>query len=199
MQTRQRFVCEDTDSGFDKIFALVYFFQLNLSMKTFHKVCITFVMALYALSVFARNDTAKINFIKVQFAEINNNLYSYKKVVKTDTAETTEGNEILLFFSGSEIKKIRATYYGETGKNISEYYFFNKKLIFYYLTEYNYKVPINVNPSGKIASTKEKRYYFYDGKIFLIKLNPKEAISQSEFEKFKIETQKESNRLLHLK
>ncbi|MGZ4000384.1 MAG: hypothetical protein ACXVIY_07140, partial [Mucilaginibacter sp.] len=44
-------------------------------------------------------DTAKVNFIKSQFAEINKNLKSCKRIEKTDTAETTEGNEVLLYYN----------------------------------------------------------------------------------------------------
>lgn len=49
-----------------------------------------------SLMAFAQNksDTVKINFIKNQYAEINKNLRSYKKVTKTDRAESTEGNEV---------------------------------------------------------------------------------------------------------
>jgi hypothetical protein len=37
------------------------------------------------------------NFIRNQYAAINKNLRSYKEVAKTDTAETTEGNEVFLY------------------------------------------------------------------------------------------------------
>ena len=146
------------------------------------------------------NDTAKMNFIKAQYAEINGALKFYKKTTKEDTAESTEGNEISLFFKGDTIKKIRAIYYGETGKALTEYYFYNKRLIFYYFEEDRYDVPIYANTGKvKIASKKEKRYYLKDDKIFGVKLNPKETVSSKEFKELTINIQKEAFRLLHLK
>ncbi|MFI5162058.1 MAG: hypothetical protein ACHQHN_12325 [Sphingobacteriales bacterium] len=95
---------------------------MNDSRKIFLAVSLLFCFS----TAFTQKlvDTAKINFIKNQFAAINKNLKSYKKVEKTDTTETTEGNEVLLYYKGTEIKKIAATYYGETGKALQEYYFF---------------------------------------------------------------------------
>src|ERR1700754_2437260 len=101
-------------------------------MKHIFKNIITLLLLLLPFFASAQSDTAKINFIKAQYADINSHLKSYRKVAKEDTAETTEGNEVLLYFNGSEIRKIQATYYGETGKAVDEYYFNEKKLIFYY-------------------------------------------------------------------
>ena len=168
-------------------------------MKTTCKYLIILPFVFYSVVVLAQADSAKVNFIKAQFTAINANLKSYKKVVKEDTAQTTEGNEVRLYFKGDTIKKIVAEYYGETGKSLEEYYFFNKKLIFYYFREDHYKVPIYVNSSVKIASTKETRYYLSNGKIFLVKLTPKATVSSFEYNKLSVETQKEAGRLLHLK
>src|ERR1700733_16186912 len=100
-------------------------------MKPYHKFIFTLLLILPSALCKVQNsaDTAQVNFIKTQYTEINKNLKFYRKVVKTDTAETTEGNEIRLYFNGDEIKKIEALYYGETGKVLNEYYFFNKKLM----------------------------------------------------------------------
>jgi len=156
------------------------------------------LLILSAVSVHAQNavDTAKISFIKTQFAEINKNLESYKKIEKTDTAETTEGNEVLLYYKGTEIKKIAATYYGETGKALQEYYFFNKKLIFCYCADYHYNKPFDIKGGGKIASTTEERFYLDNDKVLMVKKRP----SKSEyFSEFPTDPVKEAKRLINLK
>lgn len=169
-------------------------------MKDRYKYFIIFLLTCLPYLVFAQNDTAKINFIKAQYADINATLKSDKKEVKEDTIESTDGNEVALYFKADTIKKISVVYYGETGKALEEYYFFNKKLIFYYSVEYRYDVPIYVNNGNvKIASKKEKRYYLNDDKIFLVKYSPRETISPAGFTKLSIETRKEADRLLHLK
>jgi hypothetical protein len=141
-------------------------------------------------------DTTKINFIKTQYAEINKNLKSYKKIEKTDTAETTEGNEVLLYYKGNEIKKIATTYYGETGKALYEYYFFNKKLIFCYFVDYHYNKPFYITGGGKITSTTEERFYLDNDKVLMVKKRPSKS---PYFEEFPIYLRKEAQRLMDLK
>jgi hypothetical protein len=169
-------------------------------MNARYKYSIILLFTCPPFLVFAQSDTAKINFIKAQYANINASLKFDKKVEKEDTSETTEGNEITLYLKGDTIKKISAIYYGETGKTLQEYYFFSKKLIFYYFEEDRYDMPVNAKNGGvKVASKKEKRYYFNDRKIFLIKSNPKETVSPTEITKLSAETEKEASRLMRLK
>jgi hypothetical protein len=170
-------------------------------LKSFMKKCGLFMLLLTILCsgfCYGQNtvDTAKISFIKTQFAEINKNLKSYKRIEKTDTAETTEGNGVLLYYKGSEIKKIAATYYGETGKALQEYYFFNKKLIFCYCVDYHYNKPFDVKGGGKIASTTEERFYLDNDKILMVKKRP--SVSEY-FSEFPTDPRKEGQRLLNLK
>lgn len=167
-------------------------------MRTCHKLILVFALLFGVGHCFAQTaDTAKLNFIKKQFAGINKNLKSYKKIEKTDTAETTEGNEVLLYYSGKEIKKIAATYYGETGKALQEYYFFNKKLIFCYFVDYKYYKPINVAKSpGKVASATEERLYLDNSNIFLVKKRP---VVSEYFSEFPTDPVKEAKRLIDLK
>ena len=168
-------------------------------MKPYHKLLVTIVLLDLPFAAFAQktSDTVWVNLIKTQYAEINKNLKSYRKVTKTDTTETTEGNEVLLYYSGNEIKKVSATYYGEAGKALNEFYFFNNKLIFCYCVDYRYEAPIYSQKSKvKIASTTEERLYLHDGKIFLVKKRP----SHSEyFSEFPNAPEKEAKRLIDLK
>jgi len=126
-------------------------------MKPLHKKVI--VLLLSASSFFSYAQTAnyadKINVIKKEFFAINTQLNSFKRIEKTDTIETTEGNKILKYFKGNKLKMLRATYYGETGKLVDEYYFDDNRLIFYYSVRSQYVAPINVNSNGKIRSKKK--------------------------------------------
>ena len=168
-------------------------------MKPYHKFILVILFLNLSVTAFAQitSDTTRINFIKTQYAEINRNLNLYKKVVKTDTTETTEGNEILLYYNGSEIKKITVTYYGETGKVLDEFYFFNNKLIFCYCTDYHYDASINSTKGKvKVVSTTEERFYLHDGKIFLVKKRPAHS---DYFSEFPVDPGKEAKRLIQLK
>jgi hypothetical protein len=167
-------------------------------MKIHRLFILTLLMISLSVFSYGQNtvDTAKINFIKTQYADINKNLKSYKRIEKTDTAETTEGNEVLLYYKGNEIKKIAAIYYGETGKALQEYYFYDKKLIFCYFADYRYDIPIYVNNGKvKIVSPEEKRCYLDDGKLFLVKQKP--LVFKSA--RFPIDPNKEVQRLINLK
>ncbi len=167
-------------------------------MKKHRQFSLSILMIFSSVFSYAQNatDTAKINFIKTQFAEINKSLKSYKRIEKTDTVETTEGNEVLLYYKGKEIKKIVVTYYRETGKAIEEFYFSNSKVIFCYLVNYHYNMPIYETNGGKIASSKEERIYLDNGKIFLVRKRP---VDSDDFSEFSADPQKEAKRLIHLK
>jgi hypothetical protein len=142
----------------------------------------------------------KVKSIRLMVAKIDNDLPKYRKVTISNVdGESTEGNEHIKYFENENVKKIIAIYYGETGKALEEYYFDNTSLIFFYRRENRYEVPINVNSSVKIASTEEKRYYFYNGKLFLAKLGTKQIVSATELSKLSAETNAEAKRQLNLK
>ncbi len=168
-------------------------------MKIHRLFMLTLLMISWSVFSSGQNtvDTAKIKFIKTHYADINKSLKSYKKVEKTDTVESTEGNEVLLYYKGKEIKKVAVTYYGETGKALYEYYFFNKKLIFCYFVDYKYDKSIyETNKPGKIASTTEERFYLDNDKILMVKKRP--SVSEY-FSEFPTDPRKEAQRLIKLK
>jgi hypothetical protein len=103
---------------------------------------------------------------------------------------------VLLYYKGKEIKKIAATYFGETGKALQAYYFLNNKLIFCYCVDYHYNMPISEKGGGKIRSTTEERFYLDNGKIFLIKKKP--SVSDY-FNEFPTDPLKAAKRLIDLK
>jgi|SRR5579872_1873347 len=167
-------------------------------MNAYHKIILTLCFLFCISNVFSQNltDTAKINFIKTQFAEINQNLKSYKKVEKEDTVETTDGNQLTLYYDAGKIKKLEARYYGESGQSLCEYYFSDQKLIFCYWVLYKYNKPYYVKGGGKVASTTEKRIYLNKGKIFLVKNKPATSKNPDVFTE---DPQKEASRLIGLK
>lgn len=180
-------------------------------MEIARKILLLVLLTFFSCLAFCENQPAhnyiadtiasdKVAAIRRVVAIINNELSKYKKITLSDVEnESTEGNEINKFVKDRKIKKLTAIYEGETGKLYEEYYFNNDKLIFFYSKEDSYKLPINVNPAGKIASSKERRFYFYNGKLFLAKFSPHKTVSHSEFEKLSDESQKEADRLLKLK
>jgi len=169
-------------------------------MKPLHKKVI--VLLLSASSFFSYAQTAnyadKINVIKKEFFAINTQLNSFKRIEKTDTIETTEGNKILKYFKGNKLKMLRATYYGETGKLVDEYYFDDNRLIFYYSVRSQYVAPINVNSNGKIRSKEEARLYLDNSNVLLANLSPKKDISKNELKKLGDHTRSEASRLERL-
>ena len=166
-------------------------------MRPYHKLILFFLLLFCVSDVFSQaTDTAKLNFIKRQFVQINRNLKSYKKIEKTDTAQMAEGNIVLLFYSDKELKKIAARYYGETGKALQEYYFSDNKLIFCYYADYHYNMPIHETGGGKVVSTKEKRIYLDKSRIFLIKKKPANLKNSAIFS---VDPQAEARRLINLK
>jgi len=85
---------------------------------------------------------------------------SYKKVEKDVMDYSLEGGSLTGYFKGTVLSKLVATLYGEMYKEIQEYYFYNKKLIFVTIKEYRYDKPF-----GKTKEIKQWRYYFLNDRL----------------------------------
>lgn len=105
--------------------------------------------------------TRQIQSIRRQYAVINKHVGGYKKVKKELSGFSLEGGEMVAYFDGPTIVKIAATYYGESGKSLEEYYFGNEKLIFVYRKESRYDRPL----SGKVVHSYENRFYFANDRL----------------------------------
>ena len=105
--------------------------------------------------------TRQIQSIRKQFLAINKRVGKYQKVKKELSGFSLEGGEMVAYFDGPAIVKIVATYYGETGKSLEEYYFANEKLIFVYRKESRYNRPL----SGKVVHSYENRFYFANDRL----------------------------------
>jgi hypothetical protein len=102
-----------------------------------------------------------IESIREHYAAINRKVPSYRKVKKELSGFSAEGGQLLAYFHGPSIMKMVATFYGETGRAIEEYYYWEGKLIFVLQTDHRYDKPL----SGKIVKTTENRFYFKDDKL----------------------------------
>jgi hypothetical protein len=173
---------------------------VDFIMRNLTQPLILLLLFFFSGNVFGQNiDKDKILLIRSQVENINQSLSSYKLITKDDDDQTTEGGEVKGYFSGGEIKRIGAVYYGETGRVRKEYYFANKKLIFYYSFEERYKQPFYTTPGKVIISKKqETRFYFDNGILIKYIYNPIRQMGNGEVRKTEIETQTETKRLLTL-
>jgi hypothetical protein len=54
-----------------------------------------------------------------------------------------------------------ATYYGETGRTVEEFYYWDGAFIFVFRKQLTYDKPL----SGKVVRTEEQRFYFENNKL----------------------------------
>lgn len=105
-----------------------------------------------------------INAIKKEYAEINSKTAAYDKVEKDVFGQSAEGGIIIAYYDNKDLKKVITTFYGETGKAVTEYYFNKDGLFFAFNIKYFYDKPMYIEGS-KIASTEENRYYFLKNQL----------------------------------
>lgn len=111
------------------------------------------------------DDTAKIiEQIRAQYKNANANQIRYRLLERDLMGETTEGGFMAAYIDQQDTRKVVTTYYGETGKVITEYYFNDSNLFFSFVKEFRYNKPID-QPGSKVASVKEDRHYFYNNKM----------------------------------
>lgn len=118
----------------------------------------TSLSAAFALPPQSETD---IQSIRQSYATINRKQARYRKVKKDLSGFSVEGGVLTAYFDGQNIVKMIATYYGEMGRTIEEFYYRDGKLIFVLRTELNYNRPL----SGKVVSRKLNRFYFTNDKL----------------------------------
>ena len=104
---------------------------------------------------------ASIQSIRKQYAAINKRASKHRRVNKELSGFSLEGGKLVAYFDGPAIVKIVATYYGESGRSLEEYYYANEKLILVFRKEFRYDKPM----SGKVVHTYENRFYFADDRL----------------------------------
>ena len=132
--------------------------------------------------------------IRKKFGDINNNINSYKKIKKDLKGESSEGGELKGYFNNEELKKIVVSYYGEMGKLIEEYYFWNNNLFFVFTQDYLYNMP-KIMDGSKVEKIDENRYYFSAGKLIRWLDPNKEKAAKSKMTEKEKEILQKTNKL----
>lgn len=102
-----------------------------------------------------------IEQIKDESNKIDSNLKSYKQVDTTVFGYSAEGSVLIGYYDNDgSLKKIFAEHFGETGKAIIEYYFYNELLILVHSKKNIYDNPVSELESIRDAAFIEDYYYF---------------------------------------
>lgn len=124
----------------------------------------------------AQTDESKIQIIKENFKEINK-ITNWTTTKSIELTESTEGGELIACYDKSELKKLIVLIYGETYKQVEEYYLLKNKLSFVYHKFYKYNRPIywdstamKDNKDDQVfeiekSTIDEQRFYFDSDKM----------------------------------
>jgi hypothetical protein len=126
------------------------------------------------------NSDSLIQIIRRNVAKINSESTSQKLIKENIEGESAEGGKIKKFFRDNSLDKGVIEFYGETGKDVKEFYFVNSELIFLFEKEYHYNEPISEAKSS-ISSVTENRFYFYNNKLFHW-LNNKKTVNEDKYD-----------------
>lgn len=113
----------------------------------------------------------KMEIIRNNFKRINS-IKNWTVIDSVELEGSTEGGQAKFYFANKQLQKIIAVYYGESGKNVIEYYLLDSKLSFVFRKEFRYNRPIYWNEPNdekfdldKSVIT-ETRSYFYKDVLF---------------------------------
>lgn len=125
---------------------------------------VVIVYSLFATASIQAADSAveeKVKTIRAQYSEIEGSLKNCKQVKRDLPGESAEGGELTAYLKDSSIRKLSAKFFGETGKALEEYYFWDNQLIFVLRVESHYTKPM----SGVVKNKTEERFYFANGSL----------------------------------
>ena len=105
--------------------------------------------------------TDVVSVIRQRQQTIDRSLTSYKTIKKELRGFSAEGGDLTAYLDGKTIRKITATYLGETGRALEHYYYWEGELQFVYRKDDRYDAPM----TGKVVRTAESRFYFHRGKL----------------------------------
>jgi len=106
-------------------------------------------------------DPGTIARIRALFAEIQREAPTYRQSKREIQGFSLEGGEIVGFYRGSELRKLAAHHYGESGEATEEYYFSDGRPVFVYVVDLRYDELM----SGRVRFRTEDRYYFDGGRL----------------------------------
>jgi hypothetical protein len=140
------------------------------------KTAILIALFSFCLSGSIWAEEPAISQIRQQYQAIRNSLSTFK-VESADALEpSTESGEVKTYRDNKrELRMIRMELYFESGKEIEEYYYHDKLLIFALYEEHKYNVPMNMSPEAskeigqsfdpKKTKVIANRYYFNNGRM----------------------------------
>jgi len=131
----------------------------------------------------------KIENIRTNYKEINDNISNYEKIEQDIIDESTEWWQRILYkqtnWDDYLYRKIKETYYWEMWKTTYEFYFDNEwSLSFIFEQRTNYNAPMYVEEFDETQNTiTENRYYFYEDNMIKW-IDDKKNIVNTKDEKF---------------
>jgi len=91
------------------------------------------------------------------------------KATRDLPGESAEGGTVVGYFQHGTLCKIEATFYGETGKVVEEYYLTQRSPCFVLTTLQKYDQPLGSHqrntPPGTVVQTTRDRFYFAKGRL----------------------------------
>jgi|GEM_PF-1176731 len=99
--------------------------------------------------------------IRALFAEVEREASTYRRATRDLQGFSLEGGELVGFYRGSELRKLAAHHYGETGAATEAYYFSDGRPMFIHIVDVTYDEPL----SGRVRYRTEDRYYFDGGRL----------------------------------
>ncbi len=120
----------------------------------------------------------KVSEIRKNYTDINKNL-EYYNIQITPLYESTEGGRAVDYVNdkGEIVKRIE-TYYGEMGRFVIEYYFYQGDIRFIFTVDINYNAHITSPDFNQFRYTiNENRYYFYCNRMIKWLDQDKKAIT----------------------
>lgn len=103
----------------------------------------------------------RIQHIRKVYADTEGALKKCTTVKREIEGQSTEGGELTAYLRGTEVVKLDAIYYGESGKAAEAYYLEEGRVVFILRTDIVYDKPL----SGVVKTTTEERFYFAKGEL----------------------------------
>jgi hypothetical protein len=105
---------------------------------------------------------AAIARVRAEYAAIQREAPRYRQTEHDLYGFSLEGGELHGFYRGSELRKLSARHFGETGQGTQEYYFADGRLIFIHVVVHRYARPFG---EGGVQWKSEHRLYFDRGRL----------------------------------
>lgn len=103
----------------------------------------------------------RIQHIRTVYADTEGGLKKCSTVKREIEGQSTEGGELTAYLRRTEVVKLDAVYFGESGKATEAYYLEEGRVVFILRTDMVYDKPL----SGVVKSRTEERFYFAEGEL----------------------------------